>query len=45
MKKQHLRKQQNNQMSINLGKGPYVQTASQTDTKHFLVAQKPFEII
>ena len=32
-------------MSINLGKGSYMQTALQTETKHFLVTQKPFEII
>jgi len=32
-------------MSINLGKGPFMQKALQTDTIHFLVTQKPLEII
>jgi len=42
MKKQLFTKTTKQSMSINLGKGPYVQTALQTDTKHFLVTQKPF---
>jgi len=44
MIKQLFTKTKTQALPINLGKGPYVQTALQTEAIHLLITQKPFEI-